>query len=409
MTFPAIFELIKNLISKLHKIYIIHLTFINQESLQSHMNFIIFFSFFIIVFAFQTLIIKKRLINKLDFTYKTKKYLSLILYITFLGVILYPMARYFPVVPNWLYFLLSLPIGVIFLTFMITLLHEIISFGISKTKYTKNRREFFKKGLDIGAISLVLATNAKAIDNARDIELELVDVKINYLAQPFTIIQISDIHIGGLINKDFIKKLVEKINILNGDIVVITGDLVDTKLEFAAAALNELKNIKSKYGTYFIVGNHEYFHGVKPIIDYVNSLGIKTLENENVYIGEKGKGFYLCGVYDRFGFKYGSYEPDINKALEKTTDFPTVLLAHQPKYIKELETTKGIDLILCGHTHGGQIFPFNFLVKLEQPYVKGLHTHNEFTQVYVNKGTGFWGPPMRLGASSEITVLKLSS
>lgn len=373
------------------------------------MNFIIFFSFFIIVFAFQTLIIKKRLINKLDFTYKTKKYLSLILYITFLGVILYPMARYFPVVPNWLYFLLSLPIGVIFLTFMITLLHEIISFGISKTKYTKNRREFFKKGLDIGAISLVLATNAKAIDNARDIELELVDVKINNLVLPYTIIQISDIHIGGLINKEFIKKLVEKINILNGDIVVITGDLVDTKLEFAAPALNELKNIKSKYGTYFIVGNHEYFHSVKPIIEYVNSLGIKTLENENVYIGEKDKGFYLCGVYDRFGFKYGAYEPDINKALEKTTDFPTVLLAHQPKYIKELETTKGIDLILCGHTHGGQIFPFNFLVKLEQPYVKGLHTHNEFTQVYVNKGTGFWGPPMRLGASSEITVLKLSS
>ncbi|MDD2291987.1 MAG: metallophosphoesterase [Aliarcobacter sp.] len=374
------------------------------------MNFIIFFSFFIIVFAFQTLIIKKRLINKLDFNYKTKKYLSLTLYITFFGVILYPMARYFPVVPNWLYFLLSLPIGVIFLTFIITLLHEIISFGISKTKYTKNRREFFKKGLDIGAISLVLATNAKAIDNARNIELELVDVKINNLALPYTIIQISDIHIGGLINKEFIKELVEKINILNGDIVVITGDLVDTKLEFAAPALNELKNIKSKYGTYFIVGNHEYFHGVKPIIDYVNSLGIKTLENENVYIGEKDKGFYLCGVYDRFGFRYGgAYEPDINKALEKTTDFPTVLLAHQPKYIKELETTKGIDLILCGHTHGGQIFPFNFLVKLEQPYVKGLHTHNEFTLVYVNKGTGFWGPPMRLGASSEITVLKLSS
>jgi predicted MPP superfamily phosphohydrolase len=169
-----------------------------------------------------------------------------------------------------------------------------------------------------------------------------------------------------------------------------------------------MKNIQSKYGTYFIVGNHEYFHGVKPIIDYVNSLGIKTLENENIYIGEKDKGFYLCGVYDWFGNKYGSYQPDINKALENTTNQPTILLAHQPKYITQLETTKGIDLVLCGHTHGGQIFPFNFLVKLQQPYIKGLHTHNEFTQVYVNKGTGFWGPPMRLGASSEITILKLS-
>lgn len=372
------------------------------------MNISLFFILFTIVFAFQTLIIKKRLINKLDFNYKTKKYLSLFLYLTFFGVLMYPMARYFPVVPNWLYFLLSLPIGMIFLTFIITLLHEIISFGISKTKYTKNRREFFKKSLDIGVISAVIATNVKAIDNARHVELEVVDVKINNLKKTYIIVQISDIHIGGLITKNFIKSMVDKINLLNADIVVITGDLVDTKLEFARPALDELKNLQSKYGTYFIVGNHEYFHGVKPIIDYVNSLGIKTLENENVYIGEKNEGFYLAGVYDRFGFRYGSYIPDINKALENCENNPTILLAHQPKYINEIKDTKNIDLILCGHTHGGQIFPFNFLVKLEQPYVKGLHQHNDTTQVYVNKGTGFWGPPMRLGASSEITVLRLS-
>lgn len=371
------------------------------------MSFIIFFSVFMIVFAFQTLIIKKRLINKLDFNYKTRKYLSLFLYLTFFGVLMYPIARYFPLVPNWLYFLLSLPIGVIFLTFIITLFHEIISFGISKTKYTKNRREFFKKGLDIGIISAVIATNAKAMDNARHIEIEVVDVKINNLNKPYTILQLSDIHIGGLITKDFIKNLVKKVNILNPDVVVITGDLVDTKLEYAKPALDELKNINSKYGTYFIVGNHEYFHGVKPIINYVNSLGIKTLENENIYIGEKDKGFYLCGVYDRFGERYGSYKPNITQALKNSEDKPTILLAHQPKYLEEIET-KGIDLVLCGHTHGGQIFPFNFLVKLQQPYVKGLHQHNETTQVYVNKGTGFWGPPMRLGASSEITILKLS-
>lgn len=371
------------------------------------MNISLFFILFTIVFAFQTLIIKKRLINKLDFNYKTKKYLSLFLYLTFFGVLMYPMARYFPVVPNWLYFLLSLPIGMIFLTFIITLLHEIISFGISKTKYTKNRREFFKKGLDIGVISAVIATNVKAIDNARHIELEVVDVKINNLKKPYKIIQISDIHIGGLITKNFIKSMVDKINLLNADIVVITGDLVDTKLEFARPALDELKNLQSKYGTYFIVGNHEYFHGVTPIIDYVNNLGIKVLENESVYIGDENIGFNLAGVYDNFGFKYGSYIPDINKALENCKSSPTVLLAHQPKFINSISNTSNIDLILCGHTHGGQIFPFNFLVKLDQPYVKGLNIHNETTQVYVNKGTGFWGPPMRLGASSEITILNL--
>src|SRR5574344_929857 len=375
------------------------------------MNISMFFIIFTLVFLFQTLVIKKRFIDKLDFSYKTRKYLSLALYITFFGVLMYPLARYFPLVPNWLYFLLSLPIEVIFLTFIITIFHDIASIGFKKafkkSKISTKRRNFFKKSFDIGATSLIFATNIKAMDNARHIELEVVDVKINNLKKPYKIVQLSDIHIGGLIDYKFIKDLVKKVNILDADIVVITGDLVDTKLEFATKALDELKNLKSKYGTYFIVGNHEYFHGVKPIIDYVNSLGIKTLENENLYIGEPNQGFYLAGVYDRFGFKYGAFEPDINKALENTDDFPVVLLAHQPKYLNDLEDSSKIDLALCGHTHGGQIFPFNFLVKLEQPYVKGLHQHNESTQVYVNKGTGFWGPPMRLGASSEITILNL--
>ena len=246
------------------------------------------------------------------------------------------------------------------------------------------------------------------MDNAKHIELETVDVKIKNIKKSYKVVQLSDVHIGGLIDQQFIKNLVDKVNLLDADTVVITGDLVDTKLEYARPALNELKNLKSKYGTYFIVGNHEYFHNVESIIFEVNSLGIKVLENENVYIGSKDEGFYLCGVYDRIGNRYGAYEPNIEEALVNTQDEPTVLLAHQPKYIEELETTEGIDLILCGHTHGGQIFPFNYLVKLQQPYVRGLHKHNDTTQVYVNKGTGFWGPPMRLGASSEITLLKLS-
>lgn len=372
------------------------------------MRFIIFISIFILLFAFQTYIIKKRLIDKLDFKDKSKKYLSLFLYISFFGVCLYPLARYYPVVPNWLYFLLSLPIGVIFLTFIITIIHEIISYFVKKTTFKSNRRDFFKKSLDIGAVTVAVATNAKAIDNAKNIELEVVDVKIKKLAKPYTIVQLSDIHIGGLVDKKFIEDLVFKVNQLKPDVVVITGDLVDTKLEFAKPALNELANLKAKYGTFFIVGNHEYFHGVKPIINHVNNLGIRVLENENVYIGENKRGFNLVGVYDRFGHRYGHYKPDIKQALLEKESSPTVLLAHQPKYVEEIEDTSELDLILCGHTHGGQIFPFNYLVKLQQPYVRGLNKHNATTQVYVNKGTGFWGPPMRLGASSEITLLRLS-
>ena len=374
-----------------------------------HTKFILFYLTFVAVFALQTLIIKKRLINKIELGDKTKKFLSLILYITFFGASLYLLARNYPLVPNWLYFLLSIPMGMIFLTFTITILHEIISFFLNKSPFSDNRRNFFKKSLDIGAVSLVFGTNAKAIQNATTIETQIVDVKIKDLKQPYTITQISDIHIGGLIGVDSIKSLVEKVNALCGDIIVITGDLVDTKLTSAKDALDELKHLKAKYGVYFIVGNHEYFHGVQPIMDYVKFLGITVLENEHVYIGKPYNGFYLCGVYDRYGETYEAYKPDIKKALKNKKDEPTVLLAHQPKYVEEIGDTKGIDLVLCGHTHGGQIFPFNLLVRLQQPYIKGLHQHNEFTQVYVNKGTGFWGPPMRLGASSEITLLRLTA
>lgn len=351
-----------------------------------------------------TLLISRRFIKKLHFSQKVKNYINIFLALNLLGVLGYMFVRYNPNVPNWIYFLLSLPIGIIFLLFIATIFYELSSRLVNKLPVSEKRRDFFKKSLDVGAIALAGSVNAKAMYNAKNIELEQVKIHIKDLKQEYSIVQLSDVHIGGLIDQKFIANLVKKVNELKPDIVVITGDLVDTNLKYAQAALDELKNIKSKYGNYFIVGNHEYFHGVTSIIDYVNTLGFKTLENENVYIGEENKGFYLAGVYDVFGYKIQSYEPDLNKALKGTKSQPIVLLAHQPRYIKEV---KNVDLVLSGHTHGGQIAPFNLLVKLQQPYLKGLYEHNEKTQIYVNKGTGFWGPPMRLGASSELTYIKL--
>ncbi len=369
------------------------------------MRFIIFATIFLSVMALLSLFISRRFIRKLHFSKKIKRYLNLFLLVNLLGVIGYMFVRYNPSVPNWAYFLLSLPIGIIFLLFIATIFYEFFAFIINKTTVNEKRRDFFKKGLDIGAVAVAGSINAKAMYNAKHIELEKVTVKIKDLKSSYKIIQLSDVHIGGLVDKTFIANLVKRVNTLNADIVVITGDLVDTKMKYAKPALDELKNLNSKYGTYFIVGNHEYFHDVQAIINYVNSLGIKTLENENVYIGEKDKGFYLAGVYDIFGNRINAYIPDLKKALEGTDDAPKVLLAHQPRYIKEVD--QKVDLVLSGHTHGGQIAPFNLLVKLQQPYVKGLNQHNEDTQIYVNKGTGFWGPPMRLGASSEISEITI--
>ena len=371
------------------------------------MRLTIFVIIFLSVFALLNLYIVKRFINKLHIDKKYKRYFKLFLVINYIGVIGYMYARYNPDIPNWLYFLLSLPIGVVFLIFCTAVIYDISHTLITKAPLSNKRREFFKKGLDYASVGVALTLSGRAMYEAKFIELEKVDIKIKNLKQSYSIVQLSDVHIGGLIDQQFIKKIVNRVNALKPDVVVITGDLVDIALHYAKPALEELKHLQTKYGTYFIVGNHEYLHGIEDIINTVNSMGIKTLENENVYIGEEGNGFNLAGVYDQIGYRMEHHLPDLNKALKNIeTNSPTVLLAHQPRFIEEV--SNDVDLVLSGHTHGGQLYPFRVLVKLVQPYLAGLYQHNKNTQIYVNKGTGFWGPPMRLGASSEITYITIS-
>ena len=369
------------------------------------MNPLLFFTAFLGVFILLNMYIFKRLVKKLDVTEKTKNYLRLFLIFNLFGIVGYMLGRYYVDIPNWLYFLFSVPIGILFLIFCTAIIYDISRVILTKLPVSESRRKFFKKSLDISSVAVASSLSARAMYEARFIKLETVDVKIKNLKQDYKIVQLSDIHIGGLIDKEFIDDIVKRVNLLNPDLVVLTGDLVDIDISKADDAINVLKNFKSKYGTYFVVGNHEYFHNIDKIMDKVKSIGIRVLENENVYIGEDSKGFNLAGVYDVFGYRVNSHIPDINKALKDKKDSPTVLLAHQPKYIEEVES--GVDLMLSGHTHGGQLLPFKYLVKLAQPYISGLHQHNENLQIYVNKGTGFWGPPMRLGASSEITEINL--
>ena len=371
------------------------------------MRLTIFVIIFLSVFALLNLYIVKRFINKLHIKEQYKKYFKIFLLINYIGVIGYMYARYNPDIASWLYFLLSLPIGVVFLIFSTAVLYDISHLIIRKTPLSNNRREFFKKGLDYASVGVAVGLSGRAMYEAKFIELEKVDIKIKDLKQSYSIVQLSDVHIGGLIDQQFIKNLVTRVNILKPDVVVITGDLVDIALHYAKPALEELKHLETKYGTYFIVGNHEYLHGIDEIISTVNSMGIKTLENENVYIGKEGNGFNLAGVYDQIGYRMEHHEPDLQKALNnKHLNSPTVLLAHQPRFIEEV--TSDVALVLSGHTHGGQLYPFRVLVKMVQPYIAGLYKHSEDTQIYVNKGTGFWGPPMRLGASSEITYITIS-
>ncbi|MDQ7042809.1 MAG: metallophosphoesterase [Sulfurimonas sp.] len=372
------------------------------------MNPLLFILALLGVFSLLNIYIYKRLISRLSISERYKHYFKLFLHLNLFGIFLYTLGRYYVDFANWLYFLFSIPIGLLFLLFCTAILYDISHLFLSLTPLEKNRRKFLKNSLDIGAVATASLITARSIYEARTVVLEDKEIKIKNLQKPYKILQLSDIHIGGLINADFIREIVQRVNACNPDLVVITGDLIDTDVNKAKDILQELKNLDSKYGTYFIVGNHEYFHDIATIIKRVKELGIRVLENENVYIGEKNQGFNLAGVYDLFGYRALKFIPDINAALKgRDTSSPSVLLAHQPKFLEEINDSQKIDLVLSGHTHGGQLLPFRVLVRLQQPYISGLHQHTPLTQIYVNKGTGFWGPPMRLGASAEITQITL--
>lgn len=351
--------------------------------------------------------IDKRFAKKMHLGSRYKKAFRIFLIINFVGVFGYMISRYYPAIPNELYFLLSIPIGIIFLLFCVTLFYDLFSVLIDIAPLSQDRRVFFRKSLDFTTISFATILTGRSIWEARHIVVENINIPIKNLKKKFKIVQISDIHIGGLIDKKFIKDMVAKVNVLNADVIVITGDLVDIKVKFAKQAINELINLKSNYGTFFITGNHEFFHDIDEILEELKRNNINILDNESSYIGQKGVGFNLVGVNDIFGYRIGKYMPDINKAVSQCDkNSPSVLLAHQPLFVEEAQNFD-IDLMLSGHTHGGQLYPFKFLVQLQQPYTAGYYKHNNKLQVYVNRGTGYWGPPMRLGAVSEITLLNI--
>lgn len=370
------------------------------------MNALLFFTAFLGLFMLLNMYISKRLISRLDIADKSKRYLRILLVINFIGILCYIAVRYYISVPSWLYFLFSLPIGILFLLFCTAVLYDMSTLVLSASPVSNTKRKFLKSSLDVSALVVATAVTARSIYEAKFVNVEPLSINIKNLKKPYKIAQLSDIHIGGLIDREFIKQIVLKVNLIKPDLVVITGDLIDVDVDTVDEILEEFRNFNSKYGTYFVVGNHEYFHNIEKIIAKVKSLDIRVLENENVYIGEDEEGFNLAGVYDVMGYRTNTFVPDLNKALKGLKKSPTILLAHQPRYITEV--TDSVDLVLSGHTHGGQIYPFNYLVSLAQPYVRDLHQHNEDLQIYVNKGTGFWGPPMRLGTTSEITEITIN-
>jgi len=351
----------------------------------------------------------KRVAQRLHLGDQTLIILQWFVILNLFGIIGYLSGRYFVDTPNWLYFLFSLSLGVGFCFLILTLLYEIIHFAIHTIPFDKSKRAFIKKNSDIAIVAIGGAYFGTAIyEGGKEPQIVPITINQNLFTHPYRLVQVSDMHIGGLIDEEFVKKTVEKINALDVDFITITGDLTDAPIERIKKSVAHLQNLKSKFGTFYVVGNHEYFHGIEDTIAYLKTIGIVVLENSSLMIGRENDRFNIAGLYDYFGYRKGDFIPDIGKVMgEIDANLPTLLLAHQPKQTDKLENLKP-NLILSGHTHGGQIFPFQYLVKLQQPYLKGLYEISKNQAIYVNSGIGFWGPKMRLGSSAEITLITWS-
>ena len=224
-----------------------------------------------------------------------------------------------------------------------------------------------------------------------------------------TIVQLSDVHLGAMRRGRWLERVVQRTNALKPHIIAITGDLADTVPEMLPAEVANLGKLRAEGGVFFVTGNHEYFHDLEGWLGALSSQGVRVLRNERVTVRRGGAALDVAGVDDHDGGRMTpGHGPDVARALDgRPKERKVLLLAHQPKVIDDA-ARHGVDLVLCGHTHGGQIMPWGTLVGLQQPYVRGLHHHQGRTWIYVSEGTGFWGPPMRVGSTSEITLLTLT-
>jgi predicted MPP superfamily phosphohydrolase len=240
-------------------------------------------------------------------------------------------------------------------------------------------------------------------------EHRIVDVSITIAKLPaaldgFTIVQLTDVHVGLTIGRQFISEVVARVNGLEPDLVAITGDLVDGPAAELRDEIAPLADLRSRHGTFMVTGNHEYYSGVEPWMPVLRELGIRMLRNERVSIEQDGASFDLAGIEDAMAYRWGpAHAADLDAALAgRDPTRALILLAHQPKQARGAALA-GVDLQLSGHTHGGQIWPWHHLAAWQQGGLLAGHYQLGDTQLYVSRGVGYVGPPIRVGAPAEIT------
>jgi uncharacterized protein len=278
------------------------------------------------------------------------------------------------------------------------------------------RRRFLVRSTNVG----VLATSAGGFSvglaggarKPRLVEIDVAFADLPPALDGFRIAQLTDVHVGPIHDGDYLADAVARVNALDVDLVAVTGDLVDGYVDRLAPSIASLATLRARHGAWFVTGNHEFYWDADAWSAEIRRLGAHVLRNEHRVIEHGGAKIVLGGVDDYSAVRRPEARSDPEAAFAGAPDDGfRVLLAHQPKSVFKAALSK-VRLQLSGHTHGGQFFPITLLIGFFQRYVAGLYAHRDLasghvTQLYVSRGTGSWGPPVRLGSPTEITVVRL--
>jgi predicted MPP superfamily phosphohydrolase len=316
--------------------------------------------------------------------------------------------------------LFSWPVYVVlgFLSFVLTVLVArdlllIVWQGMKQAPTDPSRRDFLLRVSNAGVLATAGVCTGYGIYQARrkpgiaNLTVPIAGLPAEFAG--FRIVQITDIHAGLTVKRDWIETIAAEVSSLRPDLVALTGDLADGSVPHLRDDVAPFGELQAPHGKFFVTGNHEYYSGAEAWVEEARRLGYDVLMNEHRVIRRGGRSLVLAGVTDFTGGRFlARHSSDPVAAIENAPPGAAkILLAHQPRTLYAAEGL-GFGLMISGHTHGGQFFPWNFVAAIGQPYISGLHRHKG-TWVYVSRGTGYWGPPMRLGARSEITIFTLTS
>ncbi len=374
--------------------------------------FFVFSAVFLTLFSLANFYIYKRLFMQIPFLRAHKIWLIAAFIALFIAQAAFLMFRADDRFGSTLYNALAHCFAFTYFFFFITLFADILRFGVkiylknaSKTPFDESRRASIKLIFNLSLLFFAISSVWRGWGNAMNVpKVKKLSLWLKNLKQNTRLVMISDVHLGKNLHEKFLRGLVERINSLNADIVVIVGDLIDTKPS-EIHYIHLLDEIQSKYGVFFALGNHEYYRGLDGVLGLLRQTKLQILINDSVNLGFLN----IAGLADLAGLRFDRLgaKPDINAAKAKLDkSVPSILLAHQPKSVS-LYDTSDFDLVLSGHTHAGQVFPFGAIVLAQQGFLYGLYELESQNKLYVSSGAGFWGPAMRFLAPSEIALIEL--